>query len=66
MDTFFTKVVPLFFKLSGTADRDGQMKIVDDAIGHIEKEIEPSLADAMPFFVGSKTLTVVEVSYTVH
>ena len=61
VDTFFTKMTPLLYKLMSTSEREGQMKLVDDFIAHVEKEIEPNLVDANPFFGGSKTITVVEV-----
>ncbi|KPI41970.1 uncharacterized protein AB675_5448 [Cyphellophora attinorum] len=60
VDTFFSKVVPLLFKIGGIGDRDAQLKIVDEVVGHTTKELEPSLKDVAPHFGGSKTLTVVE------
>jgi hypothetical protein len=61
VDTFFSKVVPLLFKISGIGDREAQMKVVGEVVGHSTKELEPLLEDAAPYFGESKTLTVVEV-----
>lgn len=63
VDTFFTKVTPLFFKISGLSDRDAQLAEVDKVVAIVTKEMEPSLADAAPFFGGSPTITYVEVGY---
>lgn len=63
VDTFFTKVIPLLFKMTGIPDRDGQLKIVDEGLAQVAKEIEPLLANAAPYFDGSKTITFVEVQH---
>lgn len=60
-DAYFSKVNPLMFKLVA-ADRGApQAKVIDDIIGMLEKEIEPLLVDAEPYFAGSQEFTVVEV-----
>lgn len=61
VDNFFSKVAPLLFKMSGIGDYEGQMAVVNEAVAHVEKDIEPLLADAAPFFGGSSVITVVEV-----
>ncbi|KAK4940249.1 hypothetical protein LTR10_019569 [Elasticomyces elasticus] len=63
-DTYFTKINPLMFKLVGSDQGDPQAKIVDEIISLLEKEIEPLLVDAAPFFGGSQKITVVEAMTT--
>lgn len=61
VETYFTKVNPFMFKIVGTKDAQAQAKLVDECIALLEKEIEPLLVDAQPYFAGSKELTLVEV-----
>ncbi|KIW13502.1 hypothetical protein PV08_08690 [Exophiala spinifera] len=60
VDTYFSKIQPLFFKLVGADDATAKAKLVDDIVALLEKEIEPLLADAQPYFAGSKDATFVE------
>ena len=61
-DTFFSKVNPYMFKLVGAdTGSPAQAKLVDECIALLEKEIEPLLADASPYFGGSDRITIVEV-----
>jgi hypothetical protein len=62
VDTFFSKVNPYMFKIVGADNPQTQAKLVDECIALLEKEIEPLLADANPYFGGSDRITVVEVS----
>lgn len=43
------------------AEGEEQEKLAAEAVAAIEKEIEPLLKDAAPFFGGSKQLTIAEV-----
>ena len=66
VDTYFTKVNPLMFKLVGAEHGEPQDKIMDEILRLLETEIEPLLSDVAtdgqgPYFAGSMTLTVVEV-----
>jgi len=63
VDTYFTKVNSLFFgALRATGEeRDVEVKKITDAI---EKEIEPLLKDAKPFFGGAERLTLAEVCFS--
>lgn len=49
------------FKLVGADNDEAQAKLVDECIALLEKEIEPLLADASPYFGGSDRITIVEV-----
>lgn len=67
VDTYFTKIVPLMFKLVGADAGESQEKIVDEILGLLEKEIEPLLAKVKTegtgeYFAGSKEFTFAEVS----
>lgn len=62
VDTYFTKINPFMFKIVGTEDVQAKEKLVDDCIALLEKEIEPLLAEAAPYFANSKELTLVEVN----
>ncbi|KAJ9604755.1 hypothetical protein H2200_010869 [Cladophialophora chaetospira] len=69
VDTYFTKVNPLMFKLVGADHGEPQEKIVDEILRLLEKEIEPLLLDTGedgkgPYFAGSGRLTVVEAMTT--
>jgi len=60
-DTWFGKVNPLLFKMTGTSDEAARLSIANDITEQIGKEIEPLLANAGPYFGGSSVITVVEV-----
>lgn len=67
VDTYFTKIVPLMFKLVGADPGEPQEKIIDEILSLLEKEVEPLLADtnkggAGQYFAGSDKFTFVEVS----
>ncbi|KIW54186.1 hypothetical protein PV05_06563 [Exophiala xenobiotica] len=64
IDTFFSKVNPYMFKLVGADNDEAQAKLVDECIALLEKEIEPLLADASPYFGGSDRITIVEAMTT--
>ncbi|KIW68200.1 hypothetical protein PV04_04161 [Phialophora macrospora] len=69
VDTYFTKINPLMFKLVGADHGIPQEKIVDEIIVLLEKEIEPLLSDVDangkgPYFAGSERLTFVEAMTT--
>ncbi|KAH0840642.1 putative glutathione S-transferase [Fonsecaea pedrosoi] len=65
VDTYFTKINPLMFKMVGADAGEPQERIVDDIKALLEKEIEPLFAAGAqngsgPYFGGSERLTVVE------
>jgi glutathione S-transferase len=60
VDTYFSKVHGQFISITNKAS-DEQEAGVNAFVAAIEKEIEPLLKDAAPFFGGSKRLTLVEV-----
>jgi glutathione S-transferase len=67
VDTYFTKINPLMFKMAGLDHGDPQEKIADEILRLLGTEIEPLLADvgikdAGPYFGGSHQITFVEVS----
>lgn len=71
VDTYFTKVNPLMFKLVGADHGGAQEKIVDEILRLLQQEIEPLLvgvhADGVgPYFGGSEKLTVAEVCASLH
>ena len=61
IDTWFSKVNPLLFKITGAADEGARSTIADTIVDLIGKEIEPLLGDTAPYFGGSSHITVVEV-----
>jgi len=60
VDTYFTKVNNQFFGLQ-TKEGTEQEEAASVFVAAIEKEIEPLLKDAAPFFGGSSRLTLAEV-----
>lgn len=62
IDTWFGKVNPLLFKMTGESDDAARSTVANNIADMIEKEIEPLLKDTSPFFGGSSGITVVEVS----
>ena len=60
VDTFFTKVNTFMYPilLAEGEEQEAQAMKMTEAI---KKEIEPLLADAGPFFGGSKTMTLADV-----
>ncbi len=61
VDTFFTKVVPLMFAVIRGSNEEEREQKSEALVTAIEKELEPLLKDADPFFGGSKELTLAEV-----
>lgn len=61
IDTWFRKVNPLFFKMTGAADEVARASIANTIVEIVEKEIEPLLKDASPYFGGASRITIVEV-----
>lgn len=62
VDTFFGKVNPGMFKIISENDKAAMETKSEELVKLMEKEIEPLLKDANPFFGGSKDLTLAEVS----
>lgn len=60
VDTYFTKVNSNFYPIL-LAEGSAQEEIIEKFVAAIEKEIEPLLKDANPFFGGSSRLTLAEV-----
>lgn len=63
VDTFFSKVNSLYHKaLFAKTDEEAE-EAAAEFVKQLEKEVEPLLSDAGPYFGGSKTLTLAEVCY---
>jgi len=60
VDTYSTKVQPLWWKIFH-APQDQLPTLAAAYVDAVEKEFEPYLADAKPFFGGSEKLTWVEI-----
>ncbi|KAJ4861242.1 glycosyl hydrolases family 18 domain-containing protein [Trichoderma breve] len=61
VDTFFSKVNSLYHKaLFAKTDEEAE-EAAAEFVKQLEKEVEPLLSDAAPYFGGSKTLTLAEV-----
>ena len=60
MDTFLGKANGMLYPIM-KAQGEEQEKLGDEFVKAIEKEIEPLLESAGPFFGGSKGLTLAEV-----
>ncbi|MCJ1380910.1 hypothetical protein MMC17_004019 [Xylographa soralifera] len=59
-DTYSTKVIGKMFEaLRGTTEEEKEAK-ADEFVAVVEKEIEPLLKDAAPFFGGSDRMTLAE------
>jgi glutathione S-transferase len=66
VDTYFTKVnTYLYAIIRATNDEEKKTK-ADEWVKAIEKEIEPLLHDANPFFGGSKEMTLAEVFFLAY
>lgn len=61
-ETFFSKVHSVFSKLYSSKTEEDVESIAQAGITAVEKELEPLLKDANPFFAGSLQLTLAEVS----
>jgi len=61
VDTWDTKVGSFMFSIFRAGTEEEKQQKADEFVATIKKEIEPFLADAGPFFGGSKKLTLAEV-----
>ncbi|CAI6319609.1 unnamed protein product [Periconia digitata] len=59
VDTWFSKVGAIWYQI-GLKPEEEREKIVEEFVKNVEKEIEPLLADAKPFFGGSETVGMAE------
>ncbi|KAF2036650.1 thioredoxin-like protein [Setomelanomma holmii] len=59
VDTWFSKAGSYWFQIL-RAEKDEQEKLGQDFVSIVEKEIEPLLANAGPFFGGSSKVTLAE------
>lgn len=59
VDTWFSKAGSFWFQIL-KAEGDEQSKLSSDFVAVVEKEIEPLLKDAAPFFGGSSKVTLAE------
>jgi len=60
VDTYFSKVNPLMFQLLGGPTEEQEQK-VNDLVTVVQKQIEPLLHDADPYFGGRAEFTLAEV-----
>jgi glutathione S-transferase len=63
VDTYFTKVNTYLYAVIRTTNDEEKKTKADEWVKAIEKEIEPLLHDANPFFGGSKEMTLAEVFF---
>jgi glutathione S-transferase len=61
VDTWFTKAGSYWFNILRKDTEEEKETLAREFIAVVEKEIEPLLKDADPYFGGSKTLTFAEV-----
>lgn len=61
VDTFFTKVNSFTYQIL-RAEGDEKEELGAKMLDAMKKEIEPLLSDAAPFFHGSETMTLADVS----
>jgi glutathione S-transferase len=61
VDTFMQFVYPVYARLIKARSADAE-EAGKDAVAAVVKNVEPLLVDAAPFFGGSETLTMAEVS----
>ena len=61
VDTYVTKLLPKYHAFVFAADGSGPDAKTKDYLDTLEREIEPLLKDANPFFGGSQELTLTEV-----
>lgn len=64
IDTFATKVIPLIFAIVRESNEEVRAQKSEELVRITEKELEPLLQDADPFFGGSKQLTLAEVCHS--
>ncbi|KAF2849850.1 glutathione-S-transferas-like protein omega 1 [Plenodomus tracheiphilus IPT5] len=61
VDTWFSKAGSHWFQILRQESNEDKEKLSKDFVGIVEKEIEPLLKDAGPFFGGSTKVTLAEV-----
>ncbi|KAM0249832.1 hypothetical protein ACHAQJ_008900 [Trichoderma viride] len=61
VDTFFTKANAHYHKALFAKTNEEAEEAAKEFVKQLEKEVEPLLSDAAPYFGGSKTLTLAEV-----
>ncbi|ROW00336.1 hypothetical protein VMCG_07325 [Cytospora schulzeri] len=61
IDAYWTKFHIILFRLFEAPAKNDEELIIDDAIAGINKELEPLLVDASPFWGASDKLTLAEV-----
>lgn len=61
VDTFFTKANGNYHKALFAKTNEEAEEAAAEFVKQLEKEVEPLLSDAAPYFGGSKTLTLAEV-----
>ena len=61
VDTYFSKINTYLFAVMRATNEDEKNSKVEECVKAIEKEIEPLLHDANPFFGGSTEITLAEV-----
>ncbi|TFA97467.1 Glutathione S-transferase [Trichoderma ghanense] len=61
VDTFFSKAHPHYHKAIFAKSGDEAEEAAAEFVKQLEKEVEPLLGDAAPYFAGSETLTLAEV-----
>lgn len=59
--TWFERANPLLFQMIGADSAEKQQRKVDELVSIVNKEIEPLLEDANPYFGGRKEVTLAEV-----
>lgn len=62
VDTFFSKAHPHYHRALFASSEGEAEKAAAEFIKQLEKEVEPLLGDAGPYFGGSQTLTLAEVN----
>ena len=61
MDTFISKINGAYFYPILKAEGEEQDRLAKGVVETVEKEIEPLLKGAAPFFGGSESITLAEV-----
>jgi len=61
VDTWFSKAGSYWFQILRQESEEGKEKLGKEFVGIVEKEVEPLLKDAGPFFGGSSKITLAEV-----
>lgn len=61
MDTWNSKVQPYLLKIARAVAEEEQEALAKEFLDTVEKEIDPLLENAAPFFAGSSELTLAEV-----